>query len=244
MVRLPIESWGPRGMRPTVPFMPTSPVKPAGIRIEPPPSPPVAMVTRPPATAAALPPDDPPAVRVGSHGLPVVPLSLVTDTLSPPNSLAVVWPIRLAPPRRRSRSTMVLSWVAVRSLKTREAAVSGQPATESSSLTPMGTPPNGSEVSAPRADSSARSASMWEKALSVLASIAASDASTSSTGDRSPDRNASTREQVSPSHGLSTMRQCRTMTRWRADFVRAVAAAPRVVNAGRPPPTPGWLRRR
>ncbi len=96
-------------MRPAVPFMPTSPLKPAGMRIEPPPSPPVAMDTRPPATAAALPPEEPPAVRVGSHGLPVTPLSLVTDTLRPPNSLAVVCPIRFAPPRRRSRSTMVLS---------------------------------------------------------------------------------------------------------------------------------------
>ena len=41
---------GPRGMRPAVPFIPTRPLKPAGMRIEPPPSPPVAMGTarRPP----------------------------------------------------------------------------------------------------------------------------------------------------------------------------------------------------
>lgn len=57
--------------------------------MEPPPSPPEAMGTSPPATAAELPPDDPPAVRVGSHGFPVIPLSLVTLTFRPPNSLAV-----------------------------------------------------------------------------------------------------------------------------------------------------------
>ena len=56
-------------MRPKVPLSPTRPVKPAGIRIDPPPSPPVAIVTSPPATAAALPPDDPPGVRPCIHGL-------------------------------------------------------------------------------------------------------------------------------------------------------------------------------
>ena len=62
------------------------------MRIEPPPSPPLAMGTRPPATAAADPPDHPPTVLAGCHGLPVMPCSLVMLTLSPPNSLAVVWP--------------------------------------------------------------------------------------------------------------------------------------------------------
>ena len=89
-----------------MPFMPTRPQKPAGMRIEPPPSPPVAMGTRPPATAAALPPDDPPAVASRSQGLRVMPLSGVTLTLMPPNSLAVVNPMRFAPASSR-RATIV-----------------------------------------------------------------------------------------------------------------------------------------
>ncbi len=44
---------GPFGMRPKVDLRPNRPVKPAGMRIEPPPSLPLAMGTRPPATAAA-----------------------------------------------------------------------------------------------------------------------------------------------------------------------------------------------
>ncbi|MDZ7733074.1 MAG: hypothetical protein U5R31_08110 [Acidimicrobiia bacterium] len=101
-----IPVWGPRGMRPAVPFMPTSPSKPAGMRIDPPPSPPLAMGTRPPATAAALPPELPPAVFVGSHGFPVTPLILVIDTFKPPNSLAVVCPTGTTP-ASKSRSTWV-----------------------------------------------------------------------------------------------------------------------------------------
>ena len=102
---------GPRGIRPAVPFIPTRPQKPAGIRIDPPPSPPVAMGTSPPATAAALPPEDPPGVAARSHGLRVMPFSFVVEQFSPPNSLAVVRPTRLAPAALR-RATMVVSWSA------------------------------------------------------------------------------------------------------------------------------------
>ena len=90
VVRLPFEAPGPRGIRPYVAFKPTSPVKPAGMRIEPPPSPPVAMETKPPATAAALPPDDPPGVRPCCHGLCVAPCNNVRVRFTPPNSLEVV----------------------------------------------------------------------------------------------------------------------------------------------------------
>src|SRR5262245_46775653 len=96
-VKLPYRTLGPRGMRPYVAFRPNNPVKPAGIRIEPPPSPPVAMVTSPPATAAADPPDEPPGVRDRSHGLRVTPCSSVRVQFTPPNSLAVVRPTRIAP---------------------------------------------------------------------------------------------------------------------------------------------------
>src|SRR5947208_13075573 len=188
-------------MRPNVPFTPSRPQYPAGIRIDPPPSPPVARLTRPPATADAEPPDDPPAVRPRRHGLWVTPLSLETLTFSPPNSLAVVLPTGTTPPRSNRRWMWCAVWPATRSLNTRDASVQGHPATGSSSLIPVGTPPNGFETSAVVAAALARSGSTWEKAFKPDVSIAASVASSSSRGDRSPARKASTSEQASPSQG-------------------------------------------
>ena len=51
---------GPRGMRPAVPFMPTRPLNPAGMRIEPPPSPPRGDGDQPAGHRRADPPDEPP----------------------------------------------------------------------------------------------------------------------------------------------------------------------------------------
>src|SRR5437763_15179857 len=116
----PITVLGPRGIRPAVPFMPTRPQNPAGMRIEPPPSPPVARGRSPPATAADEPADDPPVVFVRSHGLRVTPWRRLTLTLSPPNSLAVVWPTRTAP-LPRSRLTTVPSCSATRPANARDA---------------------------------------------------------------------------------------------------------------------------
>ncbi len=99
---------GPSGMRPAVDLRPNSPVKPAGMRMEPPPSLAVPRVTRPPATAAAVPPDEPPGVRERSQGLRVTPWASVAVKFTPPNSLAVVWPTGTAP-ASRSRVTMVES---------------------------------------------------------------------------------------------------------------------------------------
>jgi hypothetical protein len=70
---------------------------------------------------------------------------------------------------------------------------------------PVGTPPKGSDTSAAAAAARARSGSTWEKALRSLASMAASVASSSSFGDRSPARKASTSEQASPVQGVSVM---------------------------------------
>ena len=52
---------------------PTTPQRPAGMRIDPPVSLPTAQSQTPAATAAAEPPDDPPAIRVGSRGFRTVP---------------------------------------------------------------------------------------------------------------------------------------------------------------------------
>ena len=89
---------GPRGMRPAVPFMPTRPLNPRG------------DADRPAAVAAggdrdearrrrrpSRPPTTRPRCGPCCHGLWVMPFSLVTLTLRPPNSLAVVWPTRTAP---------------------------------------------------------------------------------------------------------------------------------------------------
>ena len=81
--------------------------------------------------------------------------------------------------------------------------MSGQPATGSSSLTATGTPPRGAAGSALAAVERAASASTWQKALSALASMAATVASSWPAGERSPERKASIREQASPCQGAS-----------------------------------------
>src|SRR2546423_15584985 len=73
--RLPNGLTGHVGTPPNVGFRPTQPQKPAGIRIQPPPSVPTPGVPLPRTTPAGLPPLDPPPVRLPSHGLPVIPVS-------------------------------------------------------------------------------------------------------------------------------------------------------------------------
>ena len=142
----------------------------------------------------------------------------------PPNSDAVVSPIGTAPAVRR-RATLVESWSAISSRNVSDASVAGQPATSSSSFTPMGTPPNGRLTSAPAAARRASSGSRYENALMSERSMAARVASSSSTGERSPVRNASTSETASPDQGVSVMtatlspvrsRLCETFGRWLA----------------------------
>jgi len=91
---------------------------------------------------------------------------------------------------------------ATRSAKITAASVNGHPFTRSSSFTPNGTPPKGSETSAAAAASRARSKSVWLKALSGEASIASMQASSASRGESVPARKASTSEQASPSQGV------------------------------------------
>src|SRR3546814_4595271 len=77
-------------MRPWLGFIPTRPLNPAGMRVDPPPSLAVPHGMSPAATAAAVPPDDPPGVRLGSHGLRVTPHARVLVKLRVPNSGAAV----------------------------------------------------------------------------------------------------------------------------------------------------------
>ena len=99
----------------------------------------------------------------------------------------------------------VLVWSATRSANTSDSSVYGHPSTESSDLMPSGTPPKGSDGSAVAATARARSSSTWTKAFSSLALMAARVASSSSSGERSLARKASTSEQASPSQGASVM---------------------------------------
>src|SRR5688500_8951313 len=73
-------------MRPYVGLSPTQPHNAAWFRRLPPVSLPVAAVTRPAATAAADPPLDPPAMRLTSQGLRVVPKNGLIVVTPPPSS--------------------------------------------------------------------------------------------------------------------------------------------------------------
>ena len=71
------------------------------MRVDPPPSLAVQNGTIPAATAAADPPLEPPGVRIGSHGLRVVPHAFVCVKQVIPNSGAAVLPTGTAPAARR-----------------------------------------------------------------------------------------------------------------------------------------------
>src|SRR5699024_8721778 len=84
---------------------PTMPQKAAGMRILPPPSVPTAHGPIPAATAAATPPEDPPAVRRGSMGFRVMPLSGLSVTAFQANSGVVVLPTNTIPSERNRAAT-------------------------------------------------------------------------------------------------------------------------------------------
>ena len=88
---------GQAGTRPKLGFRPKMPVKPAGMRIEPPPSVPTCRAPMPSAQATAAPPLEPPGVLAMSHGLRVMPVSALSVTAFQPNSGVVVLPISTAP---------------------------------------------------------------------------------------------------------------------------------------------------
>jgi hypothetical protein len=83
---------GPIGTRPRLGLSPNSPQHDAGMRIDPPPSVACAAGITPAATAELAPPDDPPAMREGSHGLRVAPVSLFSVVAVWPNSGEAVLP--------------------------------------------------------------------------------------------------------------------------------------------------------
>src|SRR5207245_2730201 len=98
-----------RGTRPYVGFMPTTPVRAAGWRIEPPVSVPRAKSPSPAATATAEPPEDPPGTRSSRHGFFTGPNAEFSFELPIANSSRFVLPIITAPVASR-RSTTVAEY--------------------------------------------------------------------------------------------------------------------------------------
>ena len=103
--RLPLVVGGHCGTRPSEGRSPTTPQNDAGLRSEPPMSEPSASGTIPDASAHAAPPQEPPADRVGSTGLRVVPKIVLNVCEPAANSGTLVLPItgpRRGGPARRS----------------------------------------------------------------------------------------------------------------------------------------------
>src|SRR6185437_3132547 len=88
---------GARLIRPRDGFSPNRPHRPAGIRIEPPPSVACPIGTPRAATIAAEPPDEPPGERSLRHGLMVGPPSAGSVVGASPNSLVLLRPTITSP---------------------------------------------------------------------------------------------------------------------------------------------------
>ena len=115
---------------------------------------PSASGTMPEASAHAAPPLDPPALRVGSTGLRVVPKTVLKVWLPAANSGTFVFPIGTAP-ARRIRSTTSSSRSGTLSANSGEPYVVSHPATSWVSLNAHGSPCSG-----PRSSYGVRSASL------------------------------------------------------------------------------------
>ena len=163
------------------------------MRIDPPRSLASASATIREATADALPPDEPPAESSGFHGFRVAPYRAFSVTGRMPTSGVFVLPTTIAPASRRRR-TWALSWSATQSPKAALPSVVGIPSVaESRSLIPTGTPQSG------RASPGRTRVRLGQGALGAhedervqhagsCARSPASDASTSSRAESSPDR--------------------------------------------------------
>src|SRR5699024_5576041 len=128
------------GIRPWVGLNPTIPQNAAGIRMLPPPSVPTAHGPIPAATAAAAPPEEPPAVKRGSTGLRVMPVSGLSVTAFHANSGVVVLPTNTIPSERIRAATgesTVQGWLGSTAWEPRSV---GQPAVRKISLIDTGTP--------------------------------------------------------------------------------------------------------
>ena len=133
---------GQSGTRPNEGRRPTTPQNDAGLRNEPPMSEPSASGTMPAARAAAAPPLDPPADRLRSAGLRVVPKIVLKVCDPAANSGTFVLPSSTTP-APRIRSTARVSASGTKSAWSGEPNVVRQPATGCVSFTANGRPCSG-----------------------------------------------------------------------------------------------------
>ena len=158
---------------------------------------PSASGTIPDASAHAAPPDEPPADRVGSTGLRVVPKTLLNVCEPAANSGTLVLPITTTP-ARRTRSTISSSASGTWSAKSGEPYVVRQPATAWVSLNANGSPCSG-PTSAPDASASSAAAAPARARSSSSETIALSSGLRSAI--RARCRSSSSRAEISGAYG-------------------------------------------
>ena len=130
---------GKAGTRARVGLCPKQPVKPAGMRIEPPPSVPSCSAPMPSTEAATAPAEEPPVVMRVSQGLRVRPVSGLSLVAFQPYSGRQVLP-RMTAPCSRILATAGASKACGSLPVSREPTRDGMPTTGTLSLTPSGTP--------------------------------------------------------------------------------------------------------
>src|SRR5215218_4020891 len=134
---------GKTGTLPNCAFIPKTPQKEAGMRMEPPPSVPSAKGVTPAATEVAAPALEPPVVFEVFQALRVTPESgLSPPPALQPNSVVVVLPITHAPAARARSTDGASYWTTLFSM-VQEPNVVLTPPTLMRSLTEMGMPCNG-----------------------------------------------------------------------------------------------------
>jgi hypothetical protein len=149
---------GHMGTRPYDGLWPTTPQKPAGMRIEPAPSEPWWSGPKPKAAEAAAPELEPPGVMFVFHGLRLMPVSGLSPSAFQPNSGVVVLPTMMAPASRRRRRNGG-SWSGTRCSKIFEPNIDRTPFISTRSLIVTGTPWRAPRASPRMIASSARFAS-------------------------------------------------------------------------------------
>jgi hypothetical protein len=189
---------GHDGTRPSEGRSPTTPQNDAGLRSDPPMSEPSASGTMSAASAHAAPPLEPPAERVGSTGLSVVPKIVLNVWEPAANSGTFVFPSGTAP-AARIRATTSSSSSGTWSANSGEPYVVRHPATSWVSLNAKGSPCNGPRWSAgtrsaAAAPARARSSSSETIALSsgLRSAIRARCRSISSAAEIVPSATAAT----------------------------------------------------
>src|SRR6266446_4918038 len=144
-------------MRPSETRRPTTPLKRAGMRTEPPMSLPWAIGPIPVATAAPAPPLDPPAESAGSRGFSVRPCNALSAKMRIEKAGVLVRPMITAPARLRLATTG-LSAAAILSRKATTPLSVGQPAWSVLTFIVTGTPCSAPRISPRACASSAVSA--------------------------------------------------------------------------------------